>query len=372
MPLCYTENMIALHLTLLRLGALLWPLMAALALAAGAVGAASPAANQIAYTARPRGQTDIFLIDVERRLAANLTRHPAEDLLPAWSPDGQRLAFLSNRLGEGFILHVMDAPAARPYPLAIGYRASAVPAWSPDGGRLAIVSSIRGSAKIVIVGLDGTEPYILNQTSATDSPPLWSPDGGWLVYLSFRDGNPRLYAASPNCIEKAQGCRFNDFLLLASTIVSWPPAWSPDGRWLALSAMGSGSLRLYRVEIGCTTQPQDCVGQRQRLDTGHESDWTPVWSPDGQKLAFASRPASSTDLFVIDLATGAVRQLTDDPASEQLPAWSPDGRYLAYISTRDWGLNIHLVDTVVGGSAPLTVRGIADVMTPAWRPVRGG
>jgi TolB protein len=93
----------------------------------------------------------------------------------------------------------------------------------------------------------------------------------------------------------------------------------------------------------------------------------PTWSPDGTQLAYVAKREGNWDVWLVDLAGGEPRQLTDNPAMDWSPAWSPDGKRLAFVSPRSGSYQIHLIGVDGGGLQVLTdfVRGAE---SPAWSP----
>lgn len=106
----------------------------------------------------------------------------------------------------------------------------------------------------------------------------------------------------------------------ASGIAS--PAWSPDGKELAVSIEGA----LYRVELGS--------GVARQLTNGPGYDYQPDWSPDGRQLAYASYHDDAVELRALELASGRSWPLLSNGAVNVEPRWSPDGRRLAFTAHR--------------------------------------
>jgi TolB protein len=92
----------------------------------------------------------------------------------------------------------------------------------------------------------------------------------------------------------------------------------------------------------------------------------PAWSPDGQAIAFHREVNGTPQVFVIDLATRSVRQITDNGRNED-PTWAPDGRHLAFVSSRSGGRDLWVVDLETGRLRRLTTVGGARL--PAWSPL---
>jgi Tol biopolymer transport system component len=122
-----------------------------------------------------------------------LTTGPARDINPAWSPDGARIAFSSERSGR-LELYTMrpDGSDVRRLTTASGTAGGGgfFPAWSPDGRRVAFASSREGNQELYVVNADGTGEVRLTNHPARDNQPTWSPDGTRLLFWSTRDGGP--------------------------------------------------------------------------------------------------------------------------------------------------------------------------------------
>ena len=122
------------------------------------------------------------------------------------------------------------------------------------------------------------------------------------------------------------------------------PVWSPDGKTIAFFAYRDGGYHLWAVA-------PDGSGQH-RLTWGPFDDREPAFSHDGSRIAFSSDRGnplgSDTNIFVLDLRDGQIRQLTNNPAEDMMPSWSPDDRQLAFASTRDNGKSIWAVDAAGG------------------------
>ena len=148
----------------------------------------------------------IYVMDDDGKNQRNLTNHPSDDYAPSWSPDGTRIAFMSNRDGNvrkggvltTFEIYVIDTDGRNPQNLTNDPNSDASPAWSPDGKRIAFTSyrdghvhAIHGwpTAEIYVMDTDGGNPQNLTNDLNDDRHPSWSPDGKRIVFSSERDGH---------------------------------------------------------------------------------------------------------------------------------------------------------------------------------------
>lgn len=136
---------------------------------------------------------DIIRINLEGDLTPlTLTSNPANDTEPAWSPDGEIIAFTSNRDGTNHI-YLMNANGSGPRRLTSGTLPESEPDWSPDGERLAFVSGDNGGSQIFVVDSNGSNLRQLTDGPGLNRNPAWSLDGAMIVFWSDRTGNKEIY-----------------------------------------------------------------------------------------------------------------------------------------------------------------------------------
>jgi Tol biopolymer transport system component len=229
--------------------------------------------TQLAFVDGAGTDAEIYVVNSNGTGANRLTTQPGADVSPAWSPDGSRIAFASERDGN-FEIYVMNANGTNPVRLTNVGAADSRPAWSPDGSRIAFVSERDGNAEIYVMNADGTSPMRLTSHSASDGDPAWSANGNRIAFVSDRDGNAEVYV---------------------------------------MAADGSGLSRLTAF-----SQP----------------DAQPVWSPDGTRIAFSRGDFFYTShIFIINADGSGLMELTRSVSNGSDPAWSPDGRKIAFTTT---------------------------------------
>ena len=212
---------------------------------------------------------------------------------PTWSPDGQKVAFVS---GEGGTLgiHLFDLSGDSVAVLWDGPSCEESPAWSPDGDRIAFVSDVDGQRGIYGISTEGGDPILLIDAPGEEIDPAWSPDGRSLAFSSDRDGDFDLYTAdiAPNA----------DWI--ASTLTrrtDWPgleitPAWSPDGQSIVFAASRDGVFNLHLLTLS--------DGRPQVMTSGEQHRWYPTWMPGGEWVAFQVGTGQGVELRFLHLPTG--------------------------------------------------------------------
>jgi Tol biopolymer transport system component len=241
------------------------------------------------------------------------TKQPAPDLAFVTSRDGAYSIYLMSADGDGESQLTEDGEGDSSSPEGLFFQID--PAWSPDGDEIAFASKRGGSFDIFVVAADGTRERQLTRTSEDDSDPSWSPDGKRIVFQ--RGDTPDIY------VMDADGG--NARLVSGDTAAETDPAWSPDGRWIAYQRREPGTpigeLWLVRPEGS---------GRRQ-LTRLQVASYEPAWSPNGQRIAFASRlDGQNFDIYTTGLDGKDLERLTDSSADEFEPSWSPDGKEIAF------------------------------------------
>jgi TolB protein len=129
--------------------------------------------GRIAFTNTSANGSDIFAINADGTGLTNLTNDPAADDSPAWSPDGTKIVFRSNRTGV-YDLYVMNADGSGVTALTADSAAEGRPAWSPDGAKLAFASNRGGNYEIYVMNADGSGVVRLTDNPAVDARPAWT------------------------------------------------------------------------------------------------------------------------------------------------------------------------------------------------------
>jgi TolB protein len=252
--------------------------------------------------------TLIVLLIVLRNAAPPVD--PVRDGSPAWSPDGTRIAFYSERDGNGEI-YVMDADGSNVTRLTNTLADEGYPWWSPDGSTLTFDSDEAGGFDIWAMHADGTSPRRLTTHAAREVAASWSPDGGTIVFMSDRDGGFDVYAMNPD----GSGVR-----RLTQAGTAWFPVFSADGARLA-----------FHVGRDVHVMPA-AGGEPIRLTHDPANGMHPSWSPDGARIAFMSWRNGRTEIFVMN-ADGSDAHVvaTFDDGDAIDPRWAPNGDRIAFV-----------------------------------------
>lgn len=236
----------------------------------------SPDGEKLAFSGLRRGNWDIYVIGAAGGGLERVTRSPAGDFTPSWSPDGRRIAFIRQRTERGektvcnSCVHTIRVDGTGLRQLTPTRAFAADPAWSPDGQEIAYSRFTRSGGEIFTMNAaDGSGQRNLTDTArAQESEPSWSPDGEKLTYTSFTEANgafDRVFTMSADGGEKKN---------LTGSAGGSSPAWSPDGREIAFVRFGEGfeNTEIYKMNVA------DGSGV-QRLTNNRAFDYAPDWQP---------------------------------------------------------------------------------------------
>lgn len=241
---------------------------------------------------------DIYLLDVNRRLIANLTQSVSPERSPSIAPDGSQIIF---SVDEGFDLNLYTASL---YGLNRANLTStlpnlffAYPAWSPDGTQIAFASEQPiGDLDIFLLSLGNGSVRRLTHNPYGDNMPAWSPNGNQIVYVAASPNDPAdLFVLNTTCTD----C--DPQLLNAGAGIDFYPAWSPDNTRIAFISNRSGQYDLYILGTSCL-ETDSCVQQNPLwLQIPGLTPAPLLWSADGEQVIFQSgREGRLPDLYAVD------------------------------------------------------------------------
>jgi dipeptidyl aminopeptidase/acylaminoacyl peptidase len=314
---------------------------------------------------------NIWIVDVDGGTPRRFTAGPRRDIEPRWSPDGTRLAFLSERAPKDKLqLYVMPADGGEPAKLtALDNGVSSI-AWAPDGTRLAFVSAVGGQKEpeseeekrksrparvitsvkyrfngegyiydrrphVFAVSLDGSSPVQITDGDFIDGDPAWAPDGASIVFASARHAARDDDDASDLWRVPAKGGTPQRLTATAGPVLL--PAFAPDGRTIAFLARAG--LNAYGRNVQLFTVPSD-GGQAACLTSALDRSCgplhvRPLWSPDCRFITVAAEDRGDVGLWRVAATGGSApaRVVGGERALNGFSA-SADGGRVAFAASR--------------------------------------
>jgi len=369
----------------------------------------SPDGKSYVYVAKVDGDWDILLQRVGGRKPQNLTPESnATDTQPSYSPDGEFIAFRSDREPRG--IYIMGATGENVKRVAdFGYH----PAWSPNGKEVAIstrgndLPDVRNSvpSEIWVINIDTGERRML--TNADAMQPAWSPDGKYIACWFM----PTASGRSDVGIMPAAGGE--PIVVTNDGSSNWNPVWAPDGKYLYYASDRTGSMSFWRVAVGAdgrpTSEPESVftpskfsrhlafsrdgkrfiyvatdnrsnlqavkvekdtlkpIGDPFWITTGDRQVSRPDLSPDGSRFVIRMPRRTQDDIVTLDSRGGDLRDITNDAAFDRYPRWSPDGKQIMFTSDRSGNYEIYFVNADGTGLRQITYAQ-GESSLPVWSP----
>jgi Tol biopolymer transport system component len=261
---------------------------------------------------------------------------------PAVSPDGSRIAFLSDR-GGATDLYVISADGAGERRLTRTPEAESQPDWSGDGKEIWFTVFAGDSSRIFSIEPDGGHQRLLGTVPGRAM--RISPDGKRALSWIGTWTAMRLFVSDLDGSGSRQ--------LTDGSGVVWGARWSPEGKRIAFADKDSRGL--LQIEV----MNADGSGRRTvtHLPPSDGGAQMPSWSPDGAKLAVqASAKGQPGHIWIVDISGGAATKLAahDGPYQDEVPTWFPDGRRIAFQSDRTGRMEIWVMNADGSGARQVT------------------
>ena len=276
--------------------------------------------GQIAFSSDRSGTTQIWLVNADGSGdPVQITNVSEGACQPDWSPDGMRLVFISPCVknedqypGAGLFLINVDGTGLTPLPTVPG--GDFDPAWSPDGNFIAF-SSMRNSGRPRIYSIDLRDNAVtrLSGPYSYDRQPAWSPDGEQIAFVTTQKGPVQIWTMNKDGSNQAIYTRSAD-------AINTHPVWSRDGEVILFNQVDTDGGIPFIVAVSY----KDGQYSEFRFDLGSWPVREARYSPDGLWLVFESWPAGSNhDIYVMSASGAARTRLTDWERIDFDPIWRP-------------------------------------------------
>ncbi len=246
-------------------------------------------AGSILISLSQQGYAHLFWHQLYGKPFTALTQGSWNDAQPSSSPDGERIAFSSDRAGH-WDLYLLNLRTGQTLQLNDDADYDGYPSWSPDGAWLAYERNDSDNLDIFMAPVDGSVPPVdISVNSAADTAPAWRPGAQQIAYVSDRSGHPQLWLVD---LEHSDEQRFRELAPAAEAQAD--PAWSPDGAWLAWTQQEDGAWVIYAQDL---SRPDSVP---QRLGLGRD----PQWNPAGTTVLAQVSDANQTYLTGYTVTSG--------------------------------------------------------------------
>jgi TolB protein len=268
-------------------------------------------ATRIAYVAvegkPPAQRYQLVIADADGANARVVLESRQPVMSPAWSPDGNWLAYVSFE-SRNSTVYVQQVRTGQRQLVSARVGINGAPSWSPDGRKLALtLGGSNGNPDIYVLDLATQKLTRLTDDPAIDTEPVWAPDGHSLFFTSDRGGGPQIYQIGLDPGARPKRITFEG-------TYNARPRLSPDGTQLAMVTLDGGN---YRIAI------QDLASGTQRVLSHGRLDTSPSFAPNGAMLIYAATENGKSVLQRVSVDGLTAQRLASEHEDVRDPVWGP-------------------------------------------------